>query len=66
MPPTVPISERIDYKTYGVIQQREYESWIKKIEEIKQVVEFMQCTNTAFEKKMQFSRFPVLPGSAEA
>jgi len=38
----------------------------QKIEEIKQLVEFRQCTNTAFEGKMQFSRFPVLPGSAEA
>jgi len=26
MPPTVPMAERIDYKTYGVIQQHEYES----------------------------------------
>ena len=34
----------------------------KKIEEIKQLVELRQCTNTAFEGKM---RFPVLPGSAE-
>jgi len=25
-PPTVTIAERIDYKTYGVIQQHEYES----------------------------------------
>ena len=25
-----PRSERIDYKIYGVIQQREYESWVKK------------------------------------
>jgi len=66
MPPVVPISEHIDYKTYGVIQQRECESWVKKIEKIKQLVEFKQCTNTAFEGKMQFLLFPVLPGSAEA
>jgi len=26
----------------------------------------LQCTNTAFESKMQFTCFPVLPGSAEA
>jgi len=38
----------------------------KKVEEIKQLVEFWQCTNTAFQGKMQFSRFPILPGSAEA
>jgi len=44
MPPIVPIGERIDYKTYEVIQQRECESWVKKIEEIKQLVEFKQCT----------------------
>jgi len=37
MPPTVPVAERIDYKTCGVIQQREHESWDKKIEEIKQM-----------------------------
>jgi len=44
-----------------------YESWVEKIEELtKQLVEFRQCTNTAFEGKMQFSRFPVLLGSAEA
>jgi len=30
------------------------------------VVGFSQCTNTAFEQSMQFSRLPVLPGSAEA
>jgi len=40
-------------------------SWVKNIEEIKQLVEFRQCTNTAFEGKMQRLRFPVLPGSAE-
>ena len=33
----------------GVIQQHKYESWVKKIEEIKQLVEFRQCTNTAYE-----------------
>jgi len=48
------------------MQQRKYESWVKKIEEIKQLVEFRQHTNTAFEEKMQFSCFPVLPGSAGA
>ena len=36
-------AERIGYKIYEVIQQREYESWVKKIEEIKeQLVEFWQ------------------------
>jgi len=65
MPPRVR-AECIDYKIQGVIQQREYESWAKKIEEITQLVEFWQCTNTAFEWKMQFSCFPVFPGSAEA
>jgi len=66
---TVPqqsLAERIDYKTYEVIQEREYELWVKKIEEIKQLVEFRQCTNTAFEGKMQFLCFPVLPGIADA
>jgi len=37
----------------------------QKIEEIKQLVEFRQCTNTAFEGKMQLVRFLALPGSAE-
>ena len=37
----------------------------KKIEDIKQLVELRQCTNTAFEREMQLLRFPVLPGSAE-
>ena len=60
-----PRAERIDYKIYGVIQQLEYESWVKKIEEIKQLVEFSKCTNTAFEWKMQSSCLPVLPGNAE-
>jgi len=49
-----------------VIQQREYESWVKKAEEIKDgLVEFWQCTDTdtAFER---LSCFPVLPDSAEA
>jgi len=44
-----------------------YESWVKKIEEIKQrLVEFWQCTDTAFELKTPFSYFPILSGSAEA
>jgi len=59
------MDERIDYKTYGVIQQHEYESWVKNVEEIKQLVEFRQCSNTAFEGKMQLLRFPAFPGSAE-
>ena len=37
-----------------------------KTEEIKQLVEFWKCTDTAFQWKMQFSCFPVLLGSAEA
>ena len=45
----------------------QYESRVKNTEEITQrLAEFLQCTDTAFEWKMQFSRFPVLPGSAEA
>jgi len=40
--------------------------WVvsQKVEN-KQLVEYRQCTNTAFEGKMQFLRFSVLPGSAE-
>jgi len=65
--PQQPRAERIDYKILGVIQEREYESWVKKIEEIKQrLVEFCQCTNTAFEWKMRVLCFTVFPGSAEA
>jgi len=37
----------------------------KKTEEIKQLVEFWQYTNTASEKNAIFV-FPVLPGNAEA
>jgi len=34
-------AKRIDYKIKGVIQQREYESWVKKIDETNQrLVEF--------------------------
>jgi len=42
--------------------------WVKKTEEIKdRLVEFWQCTDTAFEwKKMRFSCFPVFRGNAEA
>jgi len=29
-------------------------------------LKFWQCTNTAFEWKMRFSCFPILPGTAEA
>ena len=54
-----PQAKCIDYKIQRVIQQREYESWVKNTEEIKQqLVEFWQCVNTA-------SVFPVLPGNAE-
>jgi len=63
--PQQPRAQCIDYKIQRVIQQHEYESWVKKIEEIKQLVEFRQCTDIAFEQKMQFSCFPVLLGSAE-
>jgi len=49
------------------MQLREYESWVKNIEEIKQqLAEFWQCTNTTLKWKMQFSCFSVLPGNAEA
>jgi len=41
------------------MQQREYELWVKNIEEIKQqLVEFWQCTNTASEIwNFRISRF---------
>jgi len=58
MPLTVPIAERIDYKTYGVIPQREYDLSVKNIEEIKQLVEFRQHTNTTFKRKMHFRVSP--------
>ena len=45
-----PQAKCIDYNTQRVIEQREYESWVKKTEEIKQqMLEFWQCTNTASE-----------------
>jgi len=47
------------------LQQRAYESWVNKIEQIKQqLVEFWQCTYTASEK-CNFA-IPFLPGSAAA
>ena len=65
--PQQPRVERIDYKIYGVIQQREYESWIKNTEEVKErLVEFWQCTDTAFEWKKPLSFSPVLTSSTEA
>jgi len=52
---------------FRVIQQREHESWVKKTEEIKErLVEFWQCTDTAFEWKNAIFVFPILPDSAEA
>jgi len=39
---------------------------VKRIEEIKErLVEFWQCNDIAFEWKMQFLCFTILPGSAE-
>jgi len=64
--PNSPYGRKHWLQDLGVIQQHEYESWVKKIEDIKQLVEFGQCINTAFEGKMQLLRLPVLPGSAEA
>jgi len=40
------------------LKQHKYESWVKKIKEIKQLVEFRQCTITAFEGKCNFYVFP--------
>ena len=54
MPPTALWTECIDYMIQEVIQHHEYESWVKKIEEIKQLVEFRQCTDTAFKSKCDF------------
>jgi len=42
------------------MRQREYESWVKKIEVIKQLIEFRQCTNTAFEWKCDFRVSPLV------
>jgi len=57
-PPQQSLGERIDYKISRVIQQREYESSVKKTEEIKKLVEFRQCTNTAFKGKCNFRVSP--------
>ena len=49
------------------MQQREYESWVKKTEEIKErLAEFWQYTDTALEWKNAIFMFRHLPGSAEA
>jgi len=50
--------------TFTFLQQREYESSVKKIEEIKQLVELWQHTNTASENAIFL--FPIYPGSAGA
>jgi len=61
--PQQPLADKIQ----GVIQQREYESWVRKTEEVKEwLVEFWRSTYTAFQWKMRFSCFLVLPGSVEA
>jgi len=53
--PQKPQAEGTDYKIYGVIQQPEYESRVKKIEEIKQT----GSINTVSEKcNFYVSRFP--------
>jgi len=57
--PNTAVAERIDYKTQGVIQQHEYELWVNKIEEIKQLVEFRQCTNIySIDRKRNFRVSP--------
>ena len=51
-PPTAPSWTHclLAYKISGVIQLREYQSWVKKILKIKQqLVDLWQCTDTAFE-----------------
>jgi len=48
------------------MQLRKYESWIIKIDKIKQLIEFRQCLLAVFEWKCQKSCFPFSPGSAEA
>ena len=53
--PNTPYSWTHWLQDLGVIQQREYESWVKKIEEIKQLVEFRQCTNTALGENAIFA-----------
>jgi len=65
MPPILPIAERIDYKIYGVIQQREDELWVKKTEEIKQ--QLVELWHALIQRvKSAIFVFPVLPGSAES
>ena len=51
-------AERTDYKILGVIQQREYESLVKKIEEIKQLVQLTQCTNIQHLRENCIFAFP--------
>jgi len=66
-PPNSPICTHWLQDLGSHIEQREHESWVKKTEEIKErLVDFWQCTDTAFESNMRFSCFPVFPGSAEA
>jgi len=46
------------------LRERAYKSRVKKIEEIKQLVEFRQYTNTALRGKCK--RLSALPGTKEA
>jgi len=50
-------AERIDYQIYRVTQQREYESRVKKIEEIKQrLVEFWHLSENATAMFLRFAK----------
>ena len=64
MPPTTLHAERIDCMIWGVIQDREYELWVKKIEEIKR----LNSSNALIQHLSENAIFvfSVLPGSAEA
>jgi len=59
-------AERIDYKIYGVIQQRMNRESQTLEKSSSDWLNSGSALIQAFEWKMQFSCFPVLPGSAEA
>jgi len=58
-------SKRIDYKIYGVIQQRQYESWVKRLKKLSS--DWLNSGNALIQRvKNAIFVFSVLPGNAES
>ena len=64
--PQKPLAKRIDYMIQGVIQQRDYESWVKKTLK-KSSIDWLNSGSVLIQRmRMQFLCFPFLPGKTEA